>query len=79
MFLALMEWAFIFAGTWALATQVFWPLWTGRRLFPAFGPRAKAEEALARAREQKELQGLFEASREEQKPAEPKEGSHESQ
>lgn len=59
MFLRLLEATFLLLAIVALWTQVLWPLWTGKTLWPLFGPRAKAEAKLAKARERTELNDMM--------------------
>lgn len=59
MFLRLLEVTFLIVATVALWTQVLWPLWSGKSLWPFFGPRAKAEAKLAKARERADVDEMI--------------------
>lgn len=59
MFLRLLEVTFLILAIVTLWTQVIWPLWAGKALFPLFGPRAKAEAKLAKARERAEVNDIM--------------------
>lgn len=54
MFLALMEYAFLAVFLIIVGTQMVWPLWKGRPMFPIFGPRRQAEARLGETLEELE-------------------------